>query len=104
MRVAISGSPTAPSRSSFSFLTASSVSRWTSLSTPVGFERKSTGSPCPRKGTPWYAVGRKPLPQLLEPPLVPFCPVEKTTYPGRFCDSLPSPYVTHEPMLGRPNC
>jgi len=31
-------------------------------------------------------------------------PVLKTTKPGKSCDSLPSPYVTHEPMLGRPNC
>src|SRR4029077_156843 len=36
------------------------------------------------------------------PPLVP--PAElRTTKPGRSWDSLPRPYVTHEPMLGRPN-
>ena len=32
-----------------------------------------------------------------------FCPELKTMKPGRSCDSLPSPYVTHAPMLGRPN-
>jgi hypothetical protein len=49
-------------------------------------------------------VGRKPLPQLELPPLGPLLPELKTTKPGRSCDSLPRPYVTHEPMLGRPNC
>ena len=24
--------------------------------------------------------------------------------PGRFCDSLPSPYTTQAPIVGRPNC
>src|SRR4051812_390602 len=48
--------------------------------------------------------GRKPQPQLEEPPLVPFDPVLNTTYAGKSADSLPSPYVTHAPMLGRPNC
>ena len=41
--------------------------------------------------TPWYTVGRKPLPQFELPPLGPFLPVLKTTKPGRFCDSLPRP-------------
>src|SRR5206468_3473195 len=27
-----------------------------------------------------------------------------TTKPGSVCESLPIPYVTHAPMLGRPNC
>ncbi len=29
-------------------------------------------------------------------------PDDRTTNPGRSDDSLPSPYVTHDPMLGRP--
>src|SRR6185369_5289908 len=54
--------------------------------------------------TPWYRVGRKPQPQFELPPLGPFLPELKTTKPGRSRDSLPRPYVTHAPMLGRPNC
>jgi len=40
---------------------------------------------------PLWAVGRKPLPQFDEPPLVPFLPELKTTKPGKSCDSLPRP-------------
>ena len=29
---------------------------------PCGFERYSTGSPTERNFTPWYRLGRKPLP------------------------------------------
>ena len=53
IRVAISGSPTSPSRSWFSLLTASSESRWSSWSTPRGLERYKTGSPLVRNCTPW---------------------------------------------------
>ena len=44
-----------------------------------------------RNVTPWYTVGKKPLPQFELPPLGPFVPVLNTTKPGRFCDSLPRP-------------
>src|SRR6185436_15706925 len=102
--VAISGSPTTSSRCSLSLQTASSDARWRSASTPGGLDRYSTGSPVPRNWTPWYRVGRKPQPQFELPPLGPFLPELKTTKPGRSRDSLPRPYVTHAPMLGRPNC
>ena len=36
------------------------------------------------------------------PPEVP-TPLESTTKPGRFCDSLPSPYTLQAPIVGRPN-
>ena len=68
---------------------------------PGGFDRYSTGSPELRNTTPWYVDGRKPLDQFDVPPLVP-TPEPSTTNPGRFCDSLPSPYSTHAPMVGRP--
>ena len=60
--------------------------------------------PLLRKGTPWYTVGRKPLPQQESPPLGPLIPELKTTKAGRSRDSFPRPYTTHAPMLGLPNC
>src|SRR5678815_245635 len=71
---------------------------------PGGFERYRTGSPPLRNCTPWYTVGRNPLPQQLSPPLGPLLPELNTTKPGRSLVSDPSPYSTHAPMLGRPNC
>ena len=47
-------------------------------------------SPWLRNIVPAYVEGRKPLPQLSDPALVP-TPDDNTTKPGRFCDSLPSP-------------
>ena len=50
---------------------------------------------------PWYDAGRKPLlkqsipPGGIRPPL-------STTNPGKSWHSLPSPYVTQAPWLGRP--
>src|ERR1051326_2766825 len=72
-----------------------------SLVTPGGFDRYSTGSPELRNTTPWSVDGRNPLAQFDSPPLVP-TPEPSTTNPGRFCDSLPSPYNTHAPIVGRP--
>src|ERR1051325_7996540 len=79
----------------------SSPERCISLVTPGGFDRYSTGSPALRNTTPPYVDGRKPLDQIEVPPLVP-TPDPSTTNPGKFCDSLPSPYSTHAPMVGRP--
>ena len=73
-------------------------------STPGGLERYSTGSPLVRNCTPWYIEGRKPLPQLVFPPLGPFCPELNTTNPGKSLDSLPSPYSVQAPKDGLPNC
>lgn len=59
------------------------------------------GSPWFLNRTPVYPVGKKPLDQLALPPLMPD-PVLITTNAGRSFDSAPSPYVTHDPMLGLP--
>ncbi len=103
VRVAISGSPTAASRSRLSRAIVSSDSRCKARSTPRGFDRYSTASPLVRSWTPSYKVGRKPLPQFELPPLGPFLPELNTTKPGSSCDSLPNPYTAQEPKLGRPN-
>ncbi len=55
-------------------------------------------------GRPGRCSGRNPLPQLTAPPRGPLGPDWRTTKPGRSFASLPIPYVTHDPMLGRPNC
>ena len=47
-------------------------------------------------------LGKKPLPQSDVPPSGPFGPESKTTKPGKFWLSLPRPYVSQAPMLGRP--
>ena len=46
--------------------------------------------------------GRNPLDQHAFPPSGLFWPEMRTTNPGRSLFSVPSPYVSHEPMLGRP--
>src|SRR5437764_9528957 len=102
MRVAIYGSPISASFISLRRRIESSESRWSRSSTPFGFDRYITGSPVLRNMTPWYIDGRNPQPQLDAPPLVPLMPVEKTTNAGNSADSLPRPYVTHAPKLGRP--
>src|SRR4051812_168999 len=91
MRVAISGSPTSSSRIRFSSVRPSTVSRCSSASTPRGCPRYSPASPPVRNCTPWYVVGRKPLPQLELPPDGPLLPVLNTTKPGRSFASLPRP-------------
>src|SRR5579871_2779263 len=48
-------------------------------------------------------VGKKPLDQLAEPPLMPL-PVDMTTNAGKSRVIEPRPYSTHEPRLGRPGC
>src|SRR5918993_2746809 len=102
MRVWISWSPVATRRLRLSALTASIVSRWWCGVMPAGDERLTIGSPLERKGTPWWIVGRKPDPQFTAPPRGPRGPDWSTTNPGRSFDSDPIPYVTHDPMLGRP--
>src|SRR5690348_17648389 len=42
-------------------------------------DRYSTGSPPTRNWTPWYIVGRKPLPQFELPPLGPLLRSEEHT-------------------------
>src|SRR5438309_10887878 len=79
------------------------VSRCASGEMPRGRERSRIGSPPERNGTPWYEVGRNPLDHKAAPPRGPRGPDCRTTNPGRSVDSLPRPYVIHEPMLGRPN-
>src|SRR5687767_13848743 len=102
MRVAISGSPVSTRRIKFKSRTASMVLRWRSVDMPLGLARLTIGSPEDRKGTPWKLVGRKPLDQLAAPPRGPRGPDWRTTKPGRSAESEPMPYVTHAPMLGRP--
>src|SRR5215207_602893 len=104
MRVVISASPVSTRRERFKSRMASIVCRCFADETPFGDVRSKIGSPPLRNGTPWYVVGKKPLPQLTAPPRGPRGPDCNTTKPGESCDSLPNPYVTHEPMLGRPNC
>ncbi len=70
---------------------------------PAGSERKSTGSPEDRSCTPWWIVGKKALPQSEAPPSGAAVPDTKTTKLGRSRFSVPSPYDSHEPMLGRPS-
>ena len=49
----------------------------------------------------WCTEGRNPLPIMLMPPWgIPPPPV--TTKPGKLLFSLPRPYVTQAPMLGKP--
>src|SRR5262249_32837826 len=57
-----------------------------------------------RNGTPWYTLGRNPDAYRAAPPRGPRGPDCNTTNPGRLSLSLPRPYVSHAPMLGRPNC
>ena len=47
-------------------------------------------------------VGKKPLAQFTPPPRGPRGPDCSTMNPGKSRDSVPRPYVTHEPMLGCP--
>ena len=47
-------------------------------------------------------MGKKPLAHSDAPPRGPRGPDCRTTKPGRFCDSLPRPYVTQAPIAGRP--
>src|SRR6478752_9225002 len=102
MRLAISGSCNDSRCRRFRLEIASRLRPCKSAETPGGFARLRTGSPLSRNNTPWYVLGKNPLVQFDTPPLPPR-PAVSTTYPGKFSDSLPSPYVNHEPMLGRPN-
>ncbi len=82
------------------------LSRWRCLAAgkPSGLARCRIGSPWLRNVTPRYAGGRKALSHSAVPAMSPGPLLESiTAKPGRFADSLPSPYVTHEPMLGAPN-
>ena len=57
-----------------------------------------------RNGTPWCTLGRKPFDHSDAPPRGPRGPDSSTTNAGRLSLSLPMPYETQLPMLGRPNC
>src|SRR5262249_20415284 len=103
MRVAISGSPSAVSRWRLSEPTRSNVSFCNGGSNPGGLDTLRIASPLFRRRTPLYRLGKKPLDQFAAPPLIPD-PVDMTTKAGRSLVSAPMPYVTHEPMLGRPGC
>src|SRR5579872_4533690 len=103
MRVCVSGSPNCPSSSSFSFLSASRLRRRVSRSMPLGSLTYRIGSPDERHCTPCKTDGRKPLPQVLFPPVGSLPPLIKTTNPGRSWLSEPSPYVIHEPIDALPN-
>ena len=81
----------------------SSESRCSEASTPAGEETFKIGSPWLRSRTPPYTVGRKPLDQFADPPLMPL-PVDITTNAGKSLVSAPSPYNTQDPRLGRPGC
>lgn len=59
------------------------------------------GSPVLRNSTPPWMDGRNPREKLDDPRLAPR-PELRTTKPGKFCDSLPSPWLNHDPMVGRP--
>src|SRR4051812_15448300 len=102
MRVAISGSPVSASRTALRSFTASMMSFCRGADRPLGRVRFRIGSPVLRNGTPWYDVGRKPLPYSGAPPRGPRGPDCSTTKPGRSFAVLPRPYVAHAPMLGRP--
>ncbi len=62
---------------------------------PAGFDRYSTGSPVERNFTPWYCVGRKPLPHSRSysgwSPGRPVPCETMTTKAGRSLFSLPRP-------------
>src|SRR5438034_10878045 len=104
MRVSISGSPVASSRSLFRSFTASVNSLWRLGSMPGGGARSRIGLEPLRNGTPWYVLGRNPELYNAAPPRGPRGPDCSTTNPGKLSDSLPRPYVAHAPMLGRPEC
>src|SRR5262245_57757629 len=52
---------------------------------------------------PWCTAGRKALFQSGGPTVVGMSG-HRTTKPGRFLFSVPSPYVSHDPIEGRPTC
>ena len=73
----------------------SKVTRRVVFETPGGSSRKRTGVLPPRKRTPWYADGRKPLPHSREnsgwSALIACACESSTTNAGRFRFSLPRP-------------
>src|SRR5467141_1668694 len=98
MRDAISRSPVFCKCCSLRSRRASRSARCRSLETPGGLERYRIGSPELRRIVPWYAEGIKPLEKFDAPPLVPL-PELRTTKPGKFFDSLPSPYTVQAPSV-----
>src|SRR4051812_40545810 len=105
MRVDISGSSTTASNFPLIAFTALITSCCCSRVTPGGFPKYKTGSPFPRRFTPWNLLGKNPLDHCLAA-IGWFCPPLPndviTTNPGKSSDSLPSPYTVQDPMLGRP--
>src|SRR5947209_8726315 len=89
----------------FRALMVSIESRWIPELRPAGFLMYNTGSPFELNFTPWNLLGRMPADHCraamgcIWPPL----PEDiSTTNPGKLSVSAPSPYNTHDPMLGRP--
>src|SRR6516162_8434720 len=82
------------------------MSRCRPVVTPSGLPTYSTGSPLERKRTPWKLLGRNPLCHCRDE-IGCDCPAlpsdVSTTNPGKLSLSLPSPYQSHDPMLGRPD-
>jgi len=105
IRVAISGSSTTASYCALIALTACTTSCCWSRDTPAGLLRYSTGSPRPRKATPWNRLGKNPDDHC-RAAMGWFCPPRprdvSTTKPGRSSASLPKPYTAQAPIAGRP--
>src|SRR5205823_2725677 len=51
---------------------------------------------------PWYVAGRNPAPQLIGPFIGKPRGSGRTTKAGKFLFAVPRPYVTHEPIDGKP--
>src|SRR5690606_32952328 len=66
-----------------------------------GILASRAGIPMYPIAVPAYGAGRKAEPKLLAPPCD--CVGQMVTNPGIEEFSLPSPYVIHEPILGRIN-
>src|SRR4051812_11104760 len=103
MRVCVSGSPNCLSSSSLSCLSASRLRRRVSRFIPLGSFTYRMGSPEERHWTPCRTDGKKPLPQVLLPPVGSLPPLINTTNPGRSWLSEPRPYVIHDPIDALPN-
>src|SRR5437660_657892 len=67
----------------------------------AGGARSRIGAPSRRKSVPWYTAGKNPELQFLPPPTTSPASVRMTKV-GRLLFAVPSPYVTHAPMDGRP--
>ena len=91
MRVAISGSPMSSRRIWFSCLMASSVSRWSSSSTPAGWTGTGPGRRCCGTARPVDRGQEAAAPVASCRRWALSAPELKTTKPGQSFDSLPRP-------------